>query len=106
MAEQARNPSNPNTDSSRQRAESHTFWARAESLLQDVRFALRTLRKSWGFTLTAILTLALGIGANTAIFQLVDAVRLRSLPVANPGTLAGVRIKNGTRGFGITLLGD
>ena len=73
-----------------------------EYLLQDVRFAVRTLRKSWGFALTAILTLALGIGANTAIFQLVDAVRLRSLPVADPGTLAGVRVKSGTRGFGIT----
>src|SRR5216684_5138029 len=74
----------------------------AESLLQDVRFALRTLRKSWGFTLTAILTLALGIGANTAIFQLLDAVRLRNLPVADPGSLAGVQIKNGTSSFGIT----
>ena len=73
-----------------------------EYLLQDVRFAIRTLRKSWGFALTAILTLALGIGANTAIFQLVDAVRLQSLPVADPGTLAGVRVKSGTRGFGIT----
>ena len=73
-----------------------------EYLLQDVRFAIRTLRKSWGFALTAILTLALGIGANTAIFQLVDAVRLRSLPVADPWMLAGVRVKSGTRGFGIT----
>lgn len=73
-----------------------------EYLLQDVRFAVRTLRKSWGFALTAILTLALGIGANTAIFQLVDAVRLRSLPVADPETLAGVRVNSGTHGFGIT----
>src|SRR5690349_19233066 len=73
------------------------------SLLQDVTFAIRTLRKSWGFTLTAILTLALGIGANTAIFQLLDAVRLRSLPVADPATLAGVRMADGTRGFGITV---
>ena len=79
----------------------HSFASRAESLLQDVRFAMRTLRKSWGFTLTAVLTLALGIGANTAIFQLLDAVRLRSLPIPNPGALAGVQFKNGNRGFGI-----
>jgi predicted permease len=72
----------------------------AEFILQDFRFALRTLRKSWGFAATAILTLALGIGANTAIFQLLDAVRLRSLPVADPSRLAAVRFKNGTRGFG------
>jgi predicted permease len=71
--------------------------------MQDVRFALRTLRKSWGFGLTAILTLALGIGANTAIFQLVDAVRLRSLPVSHPEQLAGVQVKNGNRGFGVTV---
>jgi predicted permease len=74
----------------------------AEFMLQDFRFALRTLRKSWGFAATAILTLALGIGANTAIFQLLDAVRLRSLPVADPARLAAVRFKNGTRGFGVT----
>jgi predicted permease len=73
-----------------------------ESTLQDVRFALRTLRKSWGFTLTAVLTLALGIGANTAIFQLLDAVRLRNLPVADAARLVAVRITSGTRGFGIT----
>jgi predicted permease len=72
------------------------------SLLQDCRFAVRTLRKSWGFTLTAVLTLALGIGANSAIFQLLDAVRLRTLPVASPRELADVQVKNGNRGFGIT----
>src|SRR6267378_1423125 len=83
--------------------DAHTLHSRFESLLQDVRFALRTLRKSWGFGLTAILTLALGIGANTAIFQLVDAVRLRSLPVSHPERLAGVQVKNGNRGFGITV---
>lgn len=71
-----------------------------DSTLQDLRFALRTLRKSPAFTLTAILTLALGIGANTAIFQLLDAVRLRSLPVTDPSSLARVEIKGGLRGFG------
>ena len=73
------------------------------STLQDVRFALRTLAKSWGFTSTAILILALGIGANSAIFQLLDAVRLRNLPVARPQQLAMVEIKGGNRSFGIPI---
>ncbi|MGC1485381.1 MAG: ABC transporter permease [Candidatus Acidiferrum sp.] len=71
-----------------------------ETALQDLRFALRTLRKSPAFTATAILTLALGIGANTAIFQLLDAIRLQSLPVADPASLVRVEIKGGLHGFG------
>src|SRR5215469_6927764 len=67
-------------------------WERLEFALQDLRYALRRLVKSPGFTLAAVATLALGIGANTAIFQLLDAVLLQSLPVVNPHELAQVRI--------------
>src|SRR4051812_40700722 len=59
-------------------------WTSLESFLKDIRYAARGLRRAPGFAITAILTLALGIGANPAIFTLVHAVMLKSLPVADP----------------------
>ena len=69
-------------------------------MLNDLSFALRVLRKSPAFTAVAVLSLALGIGANTAIFQLLDAVRMKMLPVKAPQELAEVRIVDmqGARG--------
>jgi predicted permease len=59
--------------------------------VQDVRYALRVFRRNPGFALVAVLSLALGIGANTALFQVIDAVRLRALPIADPAGLYEVR---------------
>ncbi|MGP8245748.1 MAG: ABC transporter permease [Bryobacteraceae bacterium] len=61
------------------------------SIASDLWYGLRQLRQRPGFTVTAVLSLALGIGANTAIFQLVDAIRLKTLPVRDPQELASIR---------------
>ena len=70
------------------------------TLWPDLVYAVRRLAKSPAFALAAVLTLALGIGANTAIFQLLEAVQLRSLPVQDPAGLVEVRIADmdGARG--------
>src|SRR3954466_9445710 len=58
-----------------------------ETIWQDIRFGLRNLLKTRGLTTVAVITLAFGIGANTAIFSIVDAVLLRPLPFGDPGRL-------------------
>ena len=77
-------------------------WTAVEQLSQDLRYAARSMRHAPAFTTVAVLSLALGIGANTAIFALLDAVRLRNLPVPNPQQLVRVQFRGGNRGMGIS----
>ena len=77
-------------------------WGRRwlERAAQDTRYALRIFRRNPGFAAVAVVSLALGVGANTALFEVVDALRLQSLPVADPASLVEVRLDdlNGARG--------
>lgn len=74
-------------------------WLRLDEVRQDIRYAFRTLRRNLGFAAVVVLTLALGIGANTAIFTLVNALLLRQLPVPEPRQLVQVHsVENGRRG--------
>lgn len=66
-----------------------------ETLLKDIRYALRWMRRSPGFSAVAILSLALGVGVNTAMFSLVDALLFRPLPVTSPGTLVDIFTSGG-----------
>ncbi|HEV2194883.1 MAG TPA: ABC transporter permease [Candidatus Acidoferrum sp.] len=81
-----------NFEVTREAVRSATWESFVESCWQDLRYATRQLRANPLFTAAAILSLALGIGANTAIFQLIDAVRLRTLPVKNPQEIAKIAI--------------
>ena len=74
-----------------------------ETLWQDVRYSVRVLLKSPAFTLVAVLTLALGIGVNTAIFSIVNAVLLRPLPFKSPSSL--VLVHEGLPSLGFSHMG-
>src|SRR5688572_25600742 len=70
-------------------------WTLLEQLGQDLRFAVRTMVKNRTFTTLLVLSLGLGIGANTAIYSFMEAIQLRSLPVADPTSLVVIKWRSG-----------
>src|SRR5215218_6517316 len=84
-----------NTTLLREDARTLWSWTLLEQLAQDVRYGLRGMLKNRLFTALAALSLALGIGANTAIYSFMDAILMRSLPVANPASLAVLKWRSG-----------
>ena len=89
-----------NVASAQERFYMRNRWSSLDKLVRDFRFSFRSLAQSPGFAVTAILTLALGIGANTAVFSVMNAVLLRSLPVADPDRLVYFRTSNPPLGTG------
>lgn len=90
QAEQAARREFGNVVLLQQRSREQWQWPAFESLLADLKFTLRRLRKSPGFAITVLLTLAIGIGANTAVFSVIDAVLLRPLPYPNSDQLVSL----------------
>jgi predicted permease len=91
-----------NPIATRERVEHVDVALSLDSVWRDIRYAIRGYLNAPMFAIVAITTLALGIGANTAIFQLLNEVRLRSLPIAHPEELADLRIIGGNRGMGVS----
>ena len=87
QAEQAARREFGNVALIQQRSREQWQWRALESLLADFKFTLRRLRNSPGFAVTVLLTLAIGIGANTAVFSVVDGVLLKPLPYPGPASL-------------------
>jgi predicted permease len=84
----------------KERSDEVWLWSLAATFIADVRYASRQLCRNWGFTVATTLTLMLGIGANLAIFNVLDALLLESLPVHDPDSLVYLAAQNGMGAFG------